>query len=228
VATNDETSQLEVLARWEPTGGNAVVTIAFVYKKWVENRASFWAEQARRLTWDREWDEIPDNTRHPLRRLHEEVVSFAGALTDLGLRKGDTVLLFLPATPQSVIAMVACARLGLVQSVVVTSVPASVLRDRIDDARPAVVLTASGGFDGAHAVSYQPVIEAALDQSLHAPLACVVLQRPDAGHWHLREGRDLDWDELVETCTSRPRPLRVPAGHPPQLRLDREAQGSHT
>ncbi|WP_447006714.1 AMP-binding protein [Saccharothrix isguenensis] len=235
------------------------MSIVSVNNKWSENPFTFWAEQARRLTWDRKWDEVLDDTRYPLcqwfaggtlnaayncldvhieagrggspalifdspqtevketysyRRLHEEVVSFAGALVDLGLRRGDTVLLFLPAAPQTVIAMLACARLGLVHSVVVTSVPASVLRDRIDDARPAVVLTASGGFDGAHAVSYQPVIEAALDQSLHVPSACVVLQRPDAGQWHLREGRDLDWDELVETSTSRPRALPVPAEHP--------------
>ncbi|MFD7657474.1 AMP-binding protein [Actinosynnema sp. NPDC059797] len=224
-----------------------------------EDQLTFWAEQARRLTWEREWDEVLDDTGYPLHRwftggtlnaayncldvhveegrgdhpalifdspqtgvketysyhrLHEEVISFAGALAELGLRKGDTVLLFLPAAPQTVIAMLACARLGLIHSVVVTSVPASVLRDRIDDARPAVVLTASGGFDGPRAVSYQPVVEAALDQSLHAPSACVVLQRPGAGQWHLREGRDLDWDELVGACTRRPEALPVPSGHP--------------
>ncbi|WP_432195497.1 AMP-binding protein [Streptomyces sp. bgisy027] len=149
------------------------------------------------------------------RRLHDEVVAFAGALDGLGLAADDTVLIFMPAAPQTVVAMLACARLGLTHSVVVTSVPVAVLRDRIDDARPAAILTASGGFDGPDAVVYQPLLEAALAQADHRPRHCVVLQRPQAGRWTPVPGRDLDWHDLIATSTATgPRPVPVPSAHP--------------
>ncbi|MFJ6636778.1 AMP-binding protein [Streptomyces sp. NPDC091376] len=148
------------------------------------------------------------------RRLHDEVVAFAGALEGLGLAVDDTVLIFMPAAPQTVVAMLACARLGLTHSVVVTSIPVAVLRDRIDDARPAVILTASGGFDGLSVIEYQPLLEAALARADHTPEHCVVLQRPEAGHWEPREGRDLDWAGLIADATGRGEPVHVPSSHP--------------
>lgn len=147
-------------------------------------------------------------------RLHREVAAFAGALDGLGLRQGDTVLMYMPAVPQTVIAMLACARLGLTHSVVVTSVPVTVLRDRIDNARPAVVLTASGGFDGPEPTPYQPLLETALAEARHTPRACVVLQRPRAGRWEPVAGRDLDWAELVAVARPCDKAVPVPSSHP--------------
>ncbi|TYK52426.1 propionyl-CoA synthetase [Actinomadura decatromicini] len=149
------------------------------------------------------------------RRLHREVVAFAAALDSLRPNAGDTVLIFMPAIARTVVAMLACARLGLTHSVVIPSVPATVLRDRIDDARPAIVLTASGGFDGPDAVEYQPLLEAALTGAAHQPRHIVVLQRPEAGRWTLAAGRDLDWSGLVaDSGTAGSRLVHVPSTHP--------------
>jgi propionyl-CoA synthetase len=235
------------------------MTFDSVYREWADDPTGFWEEQARRLDWDRLWDQALDGDDAPLyrwfpgglvnasrncldahidrghgestalifdspvagiketysyHRLHQEVVSFAGALHGLGLRLGDTVLLYMPATPETVVAMLACARLGLTHSVVITSLPLPVLRDRIEDARPEVVLTASGGFDGPEPTLYQPMLEAALAQTRHTPRACVVLQRPEAGPWTLRPGRDLDWTALVDGASPHTDAVPVPSSHP--------------
>jgi propionyl-CoA synthetase len=90
-----------------------------------------------------------------------------------------------------------------------------VLRDRIDDARPAIILTASGGFDGPDATEYQPLLEAALAGVAHQPQHLVVLQRPEAGRWTLVPDRDLDWEDLVAGfATARTRPVHVPSAQP--------------
>ncbi|MFJ2768506.1 propionyl-CoA synthetase [Streptomyces sp. NPDC087300] len=126
------------------------------------------------------------------RELLDEVARTAGMLTELGVRKGDTVVLYLPMVPEAAVAMLACARIGAVHSVVFGGFAAPELAARIDHARPKVVLSASCGIEVDRVIAYKPLLDAALDQCAHRPDACVILQRPQA-HAELREGRDLDW-----------------------------------
>ncbi|RVX40575.1 propionyl-CoA synthetase [Nonomuraea polychroma] len=128
--------------------------------------------------------------------LLDEVARTAGMLRDLGVRAGDTVVIYMPMVPEAVVAMLACARLGAVHSVVFGGFAARELAVRIDHARPKVVLSASCGIEPARLVEYKPLLDAALEQATHRPDRCVILQRPQctAG---LGEGRDLDWAEAV-------------------------------
>jgi propionyl-CoA synthetase len=135
------------------------------------------------------------------RELTDEVALFAGALRALGVERGDRVILYLPMVPQAVIAMLACARLGAVHSVVFGGFAPKELAVRIDDARPKVVVSASCGVEGARVVAYKPMLDAALELSAHRVEHCVILQRPEApgpgGHADLTRPRDLDWEEAV-------------------------------
>ncbi len=129
-------------------------------------------------------------------RLQEEVARFAGALAGLGVRTGDRVVLYMPMVPQAVVAMLACARLGAVHSVVFGGFAPAELALRIDDAAPRVVLSASCGVEGSRVIAYKPLLDQALALSTHRPEHCVVLQRPQAVA-DLVPGRDLDWDEVT-------------------------------
>lgn len=126
------------------------------------------------------------------RELLDETARFAGALRDLGVGKGDRVIIYMPMIPQAVIAMLACARLGAVHSVVFGGFAARELALRIDDARPKALLTASAGVEFDRIIPYQPIVEAALAEAAHAPDTCVVWQR-NFYRWEPREGRDRDW-----------------------------------
>ncbi|MFD6159953.1 AMP-binding protein [Nocardia sp. NPDC060256] len=146
------------------------------------------------------------------RRLLDEVTRFAGVLDALNVSLGDTVLIHLPAIPETVIAMLACARLGITH-VVVPSVPVSMLRDRIDDAAPAVILTASAGFENPDLTPYHAVVDAALAAADHQPRHCVVLQRPWAPS-ELVQGRDVDWSELTAAALPYRDAVQVESSHP--------------
>ena len=111
------------------------------------------------------------------RELLDETARFAGALRGLGVDKGDRVVIYMPMIPEAVIAMLACARLGAVHSVVFGGFAASELAARIDDARPAAIVTASCGVEPTRTVDYKPMIDAALDIAKYAPPACVIVQR---------------------------------------------------
>ncbi|MEU6122242.1 propionyl-CoA synthetase [Streptomyces sp. NPDC047123] len=126
------------------------------------------------------------------RELLDEVARTAGLLTQLGVGKGDTVVLYLPMVPEAVVAMLACARIGAVHSVVFGGFAAPELAARIDHARPKVVLSASCGIEGDRVLAYKPLLDAALDRCAHRPAACVILQRPQQ-QAELTRGRDLDW-----------------------------------
>ena len=127
--------------------------------------------------------------------LQREVALFAGVLAGLGVTAGDRVVLSMPMIPEAVIAMLACARLGAVHSVVFGGFAAHELAARIDDAEPKVILSASCGIEPRRTVAYKPLLDDALAQSSHSPEACVILQRPqltaDMG------ALDHDWAELV-------------------------------
>jgi propionyl-CoA synthetase len=135
--------------------------------------------------------------------LRDEVARLAGALRDLGVERGDRVLLYLPMVPEAVMAMLACARLGAIHSVVFGGFAAHELAVRIDDARPRVVLSASCGLEGARTIAYKPLLDAALAEAAHAPERCVILQRPQL-EAELAPGRDLDWATLVANSAPAP------------------------
>ncbi|MGC4892968.1 propionyl-CoA synthetase [Micromonospora sp. DT31] len=125
-----------------------------------------------------------------------ETARFAGALRRLGVGRGDRVLLYLAMVPEAVIAMLACARIGAVHSVVFGGFAAHELAVRIDDARPTVVVATSCGIEGDRVVPYHPILAAALDEAAHAPDHCVLVQRPQEPA-PLVTGRDLSWDEAM-------------------------------
>ena len=128
--------------------------------------------------------------------LRDEVARFAGALAGLGVEKGDRVLIYMPMVPEAVIAMLACARLGAIHSVVFGGFAPAELRTRIDDARPVVILSASCGIEVDRVVPYKPLLDEAIAQSEAPPRHCVILQR-DPERAPLVAGRDLDWREFV-------------------------------
>jgi propionyl-CoA synthetase len=121
---------------------------------------------------------------------------FAGVLRGLGVGKGDRVVIYMPMVPEAVIAMLACARLGAVHSVVFGGFAANELATRIDDARPAVVVSASCGIEPTRIVDYKPMLDAALDIAEHTTPHCVIVQR-EQHPCALVPGRDVDWAEAV-------------------------------
>ncbi|WP_238185167.1 AMP-binding protein, partial [Methylobacterium trifolii] len=128
--------------------------------------------------------------------LRDAVASLAGVLADLGVAKGDRVILYMPMVPEALIGMLACARLGAVHSVVFGGFAANELAVRIEDAGPKVVLAASCGIEPNRVVAYKPLLDAAIQASRHKPDACLILQRPQCAA-SLVEGRDRDWAEAV-------------------------------
>jgi len=129
------------------------------------------------------------------RELRDRVARFAGVLHGLGVAKGDRVLIYMPMVPEAAIAMLACARIGAVHSVVFGGFAAHELATRIDDAKPKVVVAASCGVEVNRVVPYKPLLDAAIEEARAKPAACVVLQRPMCGA-EQTPGRDYDWQEL--------------------------------
>jgi propionyl-CoA synthetase len=125
-------------------------------------------------------------------RLLTETQVLAGMLRDLGVGKGDRVILYMPMVPETVIAMLACARIGAIHSVVFGGFAPRELATRIDDAKPKVILSASCGIEPGRIVAYKPLLDEAIALSAHKPDACLILQRPQL-QAALIEGRDRDW-----------------------------------
>ncbi|HEX3323136.1 MAG TPA: propionyl-CoA synthetase [Terriglobales bacterium] len=134
------------------------------------------------------------------RELRDKVALFAGALARLGVVKGDRVIIYMPMIPEAAVAMLACARLGAVHSVVFGGFAARELATRIDDAQPKVVVSASCGVEVKKIIPYNPLLDEALRLARHKPHACVIFQRPMA-QADLVPNRDHDWDELVTSAT---------------------------
>ncbi len=135
--------------------------------------------------------------RFTYRELRDRVALFAGGLRSLGVEKGDTVVIYMPMVPEAAVAMLACARIGAIHSVVFGGFAAHELAIRIDDARPKVVVTASCGIEVNRVIEYKPLLDRAIEMAEHRPDRCVVLQREQA-EAQLVEGRDIDWTDLVE------------------------------
>ncbi len=130
------------------------------------------------------------------REMRDQVAKFAGVLKAQGVEKGDRVVIYMPMVPEALIAMYAVARLGAIHSVVFGGFAPHELAVRIEDAEPKVIVTASCGIEVSKVIEYKPMLDEAIEQSVHKPDACVVLQRPQAKA-ELIEGRDLDWEEAV-------------------------------
>jgi propionyl-CoA synthetase len=135
-------------------------------------------------------------TRFTYRELRDKVAVFAGALARLGVGKGDRVIIYMPMVPEAAIAMLACARLGAVHSVVFGGFAASELATRIDDAKPKVVVSASCGVEGKRIIPYKPLLDEALRIAGHKPERCVIFQR-EMECAELVAGRDCEWNELM-------------------------------
>lgn len=134
------------------------------------------------------------------RELLSEVARFAGVLVDQGVTKGDRVIIYMPMVPETAIAMLACARIGAIHSVVFGGFASHELAKRIDDASPKVILSASCGLEVDRVVEYKPLLDQAIEIAESKPQVCIILQRPQA-HATMVSGRDLDWHDLLKAAT---------------------------
>ena len=133
------------------------------------------------------------------RELRDEVATFAGALAGLGVGKGDRVIIYMPMIPQAAVAMLACARLGAVHSVVFGGFAANELAVRINDAKPKVIVSASCGIEVSRIIPYKPLLDEAIQFAKHKPEKCIILQRPMKPA-EMIAGRDLDWEEEMQAA----------------------------
>jgi propionyl-CoA synthetase len=136
--------------------------------------------------------------------LREEVATLGGVLLDLGVKRGDRVIIYMPMVPEAVIAMLACARIGAIHSVVFGGFAAPELASRIDDSTPAAILSASCGIEPGRVVHYKPLLDGALALAEHKPASILMLQRPMAEAGML-PGRDHDWASRVAEAKARGR-----------------------
>ncbi|MFP4256020.1 MAG: propionyl-CoA synthetase [Desulfobacterales bacterium] len=135
--------------------------------------------------------------------LRDIVATFAGALKNMGVEKGDRVIIYMPMIPEALVAMLACARIGAIHSVVFGGFAAKELATRIDDARPKVIASASCGIEGQRVIPYKPLLDEAIRLSISKPESCIIFQRPQE-HAELTEGRDVDWQEAVKKASPEP------------------------
>src|SRR5216684_3770352 len=133
------------------------------------------------------------------RALLNQVARLAGTLQKRGIKKGDRVIIYMPMVPEAVIAMLACARIGAIHSVVFGGFAAPELATRIDDAKPKVILSASCGIEPGRVVRYKPLLDEAIALAAAKPEVCLILQRPQA-EADLVPGRDHDWASLREAA----------------------------
>ncbi|RMX60123.1 hypothetical protein pdam_00019546, partial [Pocillopora damicornis] len=195
-----------------------------VFKKSIEEPEEFWAELAEEINWfvggemntcynclDRHIEngrgkrialiyDSPLNGKvemYTYENLQRLVAKFAGALAQLNVGKGDRVVIYMPMIPQAVIAMLACARLGAIHSVVFGGFAAQELARRIEHAEPRVVVTASCGLEPSRLVYYKPLLDEAIRLSKFKPSTCVVYQR-DQCSGGIIPGQDISWDQLME------------------------------
>nr|WP_319384157.1 propionyl-CoA synthetase [uncultured Roseibium sp.] len=148
--------------------------------------------------------------------LLDEVEAFAAVLADKGLTKGDRALIYMPMIPQAVMAMLACARLGVIHSVVFGGFAANELATRIDDASPKAIIAASCGIEPGRVIAYKPLVDQAIELSAHKPDACFVFQREELAA-EMTNGRDHDLGRLMDEARAAGRsvaPVPVKATDP--------------
>ncbi|WP_432474156.1 acetate--CoA ligase [Amphritea sp. HPY] len=131
------------------------------------------------------------------RELHQQVAQFAGAMKGLGVEKGDTVVIYMPMIPQAAVAMLACARIGAIHSVVFGGFAPNEMAIRIDDAKPKLIITASCGIEFDKQIAYKPLVDKAIDLATHKPDNTIVFQRPMLAA-EMQGERDLDWNDFQQ------------------------------
>ena len=139
-------------------------------------------------------------TKYTYNQLRDDVAKFAGVLKAQGVEKGDRVLIYMPMIAEAAIAMLACARIGAVHSVVFGGFAAKELATRINDAKPKVIVSASCGIEVAKVIAYKPLLDAAIDMSDSKPEKCVIFQRP-MEKAAMIDGRDVDWVEALAAAS---------------------------
>ena len=165
------------------------------------------------------YDSPVTNTKRAITyaQLLEEVSTLGAAMTDLGIVKGDRVIIYMPMIPEAAVAMLACARIGAIHSVVFGGFAAKELATRIDDSKPKLILAASCGIEPGRIVTYKPLLDAAIEMSASKPAHVVLFQRPQSLATMIA-GRDHDWVELLgrtraggrtrRSALNWPRPIR--------------------
>jgi propionyl-CoA synthetase len=128
--------------------------------------------------------------------LRDLVARFGGALKSLGVAKGDRVIIYMPMVPEAAVAMLACARIGAIHSVVFGGFSSHELATRINDAQPKVIVAGSCGIETSRVVHYKPLLDQAIELATHKPQRCVILQRPQEPGT-LVAGRDVGWDDAM-------------------------------
>ena len=136
--------------------------------------------------------------------LTHEVATLGGVLQDLGIKKGDRVIIYMPMVPEAAIAMLACARIGAIHSVVFGGFAASELATRFNDCKPVAVLTASCGIETNRVIPYKPLLDKAIELAEHKVSTCIILQRPQA-EASMIAGRDHDWESVIKDAKARGR-----------------------
>ena len=144
--------------------------------------------------------------------LLEQTAKLAGALGASGITKGDRVIIYMPMIPQTIVAMLACARIGAIHSVVFGGFAANELAVRIDDATPKAILSASCGIEPGRVIAYKPLVDAAIELATHKPETVVVYQREQLTA-ELQEGRDFDWHAFQNGAEPAPC-VPVEGNHP--------------
>ena len=132
--------------------------------------------------------------------LLEETALFAGVLAGNDIGRGDRVIIYMPMVPEALIAMLACARIGAIHSVVFGGFASNELAVRIDDCTPKAIVSASCGIEPGRVVEYKPLLDGAIGMASHKPAQCIVLQRPEC-EADLVAGRDQDWHDAMSVAT---------------------------
>ena len=138
--------------------------------------------------------------KYSFSELQDLTARFAGVLESIGVTKGDRVIIYMPMIPETVIAMLACARIGAIHGVVFGGFASNELAVRIDDAEPKAIVTASCGIEVNRIIPYMPLLNGAIDLASHKPSSVIVAQRPEA-EAELIEGRDIDWEAAMATAS---------------------------
>ena len=228
-----------------------------VYDEAQRDRLAFWENAARRLTWEKEWDEVLDWTNPPFAKwfvggklnvayncvdrhveaghgdqvayhwegepdddtrtityaqLKDEVCKAANALLELGVQAGDRVAIYMPMIPETIIAMLACARIGAVHMVVFGGFSADALASRLDDAGAVLVITSDGGYRRGAPSALKPAVDDAVDRSPGVRNVIVVRRTEQDVEWS--EGRDLWWHDVVDRQSTEHTAEAFDAEHP--------------
>ena len=145
------------------------------------------------------WDSAITNTKekYTFNQLKEKVSLFAGALKNQNIQKGDRVIIYMPMIPEAVIAMLACARIGAIHSVVFGGFASNELANRIDDSKAKLIISASCGYEPGKTVEYKPLINKAIELAKHKPDRCIIFQRKNFKAT-LDPKLDIEWDEVLK------------------------------